>query len=141
MIRNPEFFARASEWVGSLILYPNGAPRCTDFDLVSQHGKKFIIVEAKKIIQNQLFLPYGQFKTLQELHFQLKEPHFFLVGTLDYSMNKDEDPLWIVDFNRILNKNIPYRRTKHGGIILNSEDMTITTRKLFSEVCNFLLNE
>ncbi len=139
MIRNPQLFARACEWAGSLITYSNGTPRSTDLDCISQSGEKFVITEAKKLVGNELFMPYGQFKTLSELHKQLKKPHFFVTGTQSYNLYKPDDRMYYIDFSKLLSGEIPYRRSEYGGIILSVKDMTISTRKLFSSVCNDIL--
>jgi hypothetical protein len=139
MIRNPELFARACEWVGSLITYSNGTPRSTDLDSISQCGEKFVITEAKKLVGNELFVPYGQFKTLSELHRQLKKPHFFITGTQSYNLHKPDDLMYYIDFKKLLSGKIQYSRLGYGGIILNAKDMNISTRKLFSAVCNDIL--
>lgn len=139
MIRNPQLFARSCEWVGSLITYSNGTPRSTDLDSISQSGEKFVITEAKKLIENELFVSYGQFKTLSELHRQLKQPHFFITGTRSYSMYQPNDLMYYIDFRKILSGETSYRRSEHGGIFLNVKDMTTSTRKMFSSVCNDIL--
>jgi len=41
----------------------------------------------------------------------------------------------------MLSQKIPYRRTKHGGIIINSANMLVMTRGLFSEICNDILGK
>ena len=140
MIRNPELFARASEWSGSLIRYPNGSPRSTDFDSVAQHHDKLIIIEAKKLIHDELYLPFGQFRTLQEFHNQLKQPHFFIAGTHSYKMSNPEDLMCHLDFGRIISGKIPYQRTQHGGIVLNVKNMIVSKRKEFSIMCKKILD-
>ena len=139
MIRNPELFARACEWTGSLITYSNGAPRSTDLDSISQSGEKFVITEAKRLVENRLFVPYGQFKTLSELFKQLKKPHFFITGTQSYSLHRPNDLMCYIDFKKLLSGEIQYSRLEYGGIVLNVKDMTTATRKLFSSVCNDIL--
>jgi len=136
MIRNPELFARASEWSAGLITYPNGYPRATDLDSISQAGEKFVVIEAKRIFMEDLAVPRGQFMVLSELHRQLKQPHFSIVGTYGYDMCKPEDIMYYADFKKILTKEIPHSYDKYGNLVLNVKNMIPISRRGFSAICD-----
>ena len=139
MIRSPELFARASEWSVGLVTYPNGYPRATDLDSISQVGEKFVVIEAKRIFREDLSVPRGQFMVLAELYRQLKQPYFFIAGTYGYDMCKPEDIMYYVDFKKILTKGIPHSYDRYGNLILNVKNMIPISRKGFSGICNNIL--
>jgi len=55
-------------------------------------------------------------------------------------MINPDDLMCYVDFGGIVSKKIPYKKTQHGGIILNVKNMVVSKRKEFSLLCKEILD-